>query len=274
MTLVQAKELPQRTASKSSTEKTRTRIWQIVYDSTSDGPDTAEDDTGISLWDQHPTDTDCYAQEFSTNETENFVYEVTVTYKTLDPDRTQACELNPLACPLEISWSTTTSEEIVDVETDGTTAIVNSAGDPYNPAVTREVSGIQLDASWNVASFNGATAFALDNRVNSDTFEGAAPGTLKISGIKANTQRHEDIGTYWRVSLTMKYKPSGWQATLLDAGMRKLDAGDRAPILINGREITDSVPLDGAGDVLAPNGAAVFNTHNIYFTLNYTSTFS
>jgi len=269
MATIQYKEIPKRSYSISATERKITRVYQCRQSVATDHPNVAVAAVGISLYDQHPAVTNAYCTNISVDEPSPLIFEVTYTYEKID-----ACEIDPTTCDPVISWSTVQVEEIVDEDTAGD-AIVNSAGDPYDPPVFREAAHIQLEYQRNYSSFDGATAFSWANKINNATFEGAAAKTLRVAGIKANSVDHELIGTYWQTTVSLAYNPNTWTKSILNAGMRKLDGGgDRVPITINGKEISAPVALDAAGTDIAAVGAEEFNEHDVYEDADFSTLFS
>lgn len=247
MAIVSATELSgKRSASYTRDGIKRQRVFLVKSNSLTDDTPTIEAAPGITLYAAHPSDSSVYCTSIDTQELDQFVWQVTFSYESLT-----ACEVNPLTCSAEYEWRTVKNEEVFEKDADGD-EVLNSANDPFEPAPTRFKSNVVLTVKVNAATFSGSTALGYCNKTNSDTFQGADPGTLLLSIESAVTQEHDATGSYWAITYQMEYDPDGWDLEILDAGMRQLDdQGEKTNILIKGREVTTPQLLDGAGEVLA-----------------------
>lgn len=185
----------------------------------------------------------------------------TASYGPYDPE---AVPQNPTERPLQVSWGNATFEEIVDEDQDGN-AVVNSAGDPFDPPITEEDTRPVLTVVRCQYTFSTTWATGYRNAINSDIFLGADPGTVRSMPIVGVLKKDQDIGWYWEVTYEFAYKPQGWARVELDQGLRRtVDVGGtlkRQPILVRGVPVQSPVLLDGAGDVLPPGGTPVFRTY-------------
>lgn len=196
---------------------------------------------------------------------------ITVSYGPWQPR-----EQNPLDEPPSIECDGEQFERIVDRDRDGN-PIVNSSKDYYDPPVVRDDSRPTMVIVRNEPYSTPNPAPAYNDRVNSATFHGEDPGTVKCGIIKRSRQWHQavpDGGYYWRTTYPFTLNRDGWQREILDQGLRELVAGtppERKQIKIKSQLATSPVLLDGSGGVLPTDGAAVYNTHHIYLEADFSA---
>lgn len=100
---------------------------------------------------------------------------------------------------------------------------LNAAGDPFEPVEVEDYQNF-LTAERCELTFDFTTSGLYNNAVNSDSFHGAAPGTLRVKIVPKQQFRN---GTeYFRVKYEFKYKPQGWQRKDLNQGLRQLVDSD------------------------------------------------
>jgi len=120
-------------------------------------------------------------------------------YKEGDENSTQT----PLSQPTIISYFTITSEEPIEDDIDGQ-PIATANGEPFE-GITRPISGSGVRLQKNFATFDPASFYLFIDCVNSDTFLGFPPGTLRIANISSDEQFYtDDDGNevpYWSVSV-------------------------------------------------------------------------
>ena len=124
--------------------------------------------------------------------------------------------------------------------------IVNTANQPYDGGVPVTVELPTLTYEFNQFNFSGATATSYSNSLNSDTFSGADPETLRLKITAKET--FEGSFTYWAMRYEMAYFPLGWQPQPVNAGLYQLISGkltrckDR-----DQQDATSPMPLDEFG---------------------------
>jgi hypothetical protein len=77
---------------------------------------------------------------------------------------------------------------------------------------------------------------------------------------------------YLTVTYPVTLNRSTWVKTLLDCGMNALDSSSPprpTPIMNNGQQISDPVPLDGSGHRLASTGTPVTLSSNVYNSVDW-----
>jgi len=192
------------------------------------------------------------------------VWEVTVEYGPQEPG-----DENPLNRPLEISWSFAQFTRVCDRDINGH-ALLNSAGDFFDPPPEIDDSRPVLTIVRNEASFDPAQAIDYQDAVNSDSFLGFAAGTAKVMGISSSLQFESNI-FFWKTSYEFQFRRDGWKLSVLDQGRYKTnhkpipekDSGGNDMV---GTHVSDPVPLDGSGNPLTnpTPSTAVFREFDVY----------
>lgn len=185
-------------------------------------------------------------------------WHVQVDYSTLQGTDQQWQE-DPLLRPPKLSWSTVSFSEDFVKTVDGK-AVVNSAGDHYDPPIQVQRSRWQVTYTKNVAAVPATLTQYID-AINSDTFTigglTVLPRCAKLDAISISGPNVENGVTYWELAYTFSFCRSGdtWQPKILDAGMYErieVEQGKyiKRRIRLNGEPVTSPVLLDGNGRVL------------------------
>ena len=176
---------------------------------------------------------------------------VTASYGPWNPadrgDPTQAS--NPLAMPPRYRLEFERHPEPIWQDINGN-AIVNTAGDPFDPPLEVDnLIGI-LTVERNVAStFDIPTTIALSGSVNQDVWNGFAAKTVRVApiGLPALEYSQEANAYYYPLVLTFEINFKTWNRKPLNAGYRQ-----KSPTQINDqRRITildeSGCPLQSPG---------------------------
>jgi hypothetical protein len=164
---------------------------------------------------------------------------------------------NPVNLPLRFRIDFTTAEVAALVDVDGN-PIVNSAGDPYDPPLTREVTRATLTVKRNEspASVNLSTLAALSNTLNAAVWNAFPIKTVRLNPIKLPDIEYSQATNtfYFPIEYVFDINFDTWVKQVVNAGFRELDAdGNLIPILINGVQPSTPVPLDEDGHkILTP----------------------
>lgn len=174
---------------------------------------------------------------------------------------------NPLDHPPKISWGGSKFEKAIDQDINGD-AILNSAGDYFDPPVTVDDSRITLRIQRNEARYDPAIAAQFKDAINSDTFYGQQPGTWKSALPTADLQFNVDSGTadgfYYEVTYEFEFRPEGWKREILDQGLKVITGGVQVPASEGGKDVTSPILLDGTGVALAVDADPVFLSFDVY----------
>lgn len=168
---------------------------------------------------------------------------------------------NPLNEPVQSTFSSVKVRKPVTVDQSGA-AIVNAADCAFDPPPEIERTHPTITFVRNEPFYSFAThSEPYVDHVNSATFSGADPGTVKCADITA-TQERENGQDYYKVTYQFEYNPDGWQLSLLNVGyMEKADGTNLTKIKDdNGRDVSTPWPLSVTGVAQgSPLTSASFN---------------
>jgi hypothetical protein len=208
-------------------------------------------------------------------------WEVVVDYEEYDPDEWLP---NPLDRAALRDWGEVSTEAVADRgwNSDGTQggAIINSAGDYFDPPVLRDLTRPTLTIVRNEAIATLSTypvwdpvgAAAYRDTINSATWLTYPQYTVKCRSITAREAWSSKIpnglggygAKYAIVTYSFEINPDTWRAYPLDQGLRRLDTGVRKQIIVDGSPATSPVLLNGSGAVLSVGGTPVYGSHLLY----------
>jgi hypothetical protein len=185
---------------------------------------------------------------------------------------------DPLNRKAKFRWSTNLYREAVEKDIDDN-AILNSAGDYFDPPIERDRSNWVLTVTRNMTS---VPAWLLDYNncpINESSFtvDGITVEEKKarLTTIDIGEEQIENNVKYRVLTMQIEFKKEGWTAKILDQGLRKRTdlAGGWKQVHIevendNGElsKVTSPVMLDGEGGVLdepSPD-TAVFLDYELY----------
>jgi len=187
---------------------------------------------------------------------------------------------DPMSVRPKASWGFEDHSRFVDKDRDDD-PILNTAGDRYDDPIELVDSFPVLTIVRNRLTFSATQAYNYNNSVNSDTFRGAAPGTLRVR--MTASEEWKGDAAYWAVTYVFRYNPNGWQPKVLEAGLYQKVSGSRIPCYVKGENPYDSepvsvpVPLDANGAQIDPTTLTdnppptVYTTWNVLPELPYNS---
>lgn len=249
------------------------RNFQVQTDSFKDGPLTVLNAPGLpGLLEAYvepngtvDTTAFCSRREPTQDQNNGMIWLVRCFY-------TDDVTASPWTAPPEIEWGSVDYQQPIYQDLDGK-AVVNSAGEMFDPPVTRDDSRPTLIVKrWEMAD-PGANIVKYKDAVNSDFFYGQAPLTVKVKSI---TTQQRDYGkfTLWRTTYTFHIRPETWRLKLLDAGYVELitlggfalpfNLGKRAILDVTGHPVSRQWPLDGVG-----HAVQIDSTKPIWGQLSY-----
>lgn len=274
--------------------RSHVRVFDVFTDSVSDGTQvalTADDgSTSIpSIGDAHPVDTYalCRNIDAEPKESEPKKFVVTVTYNTqtnfaginFSGSQTPQQYQSPLDEPYEITFGFNTEEEVLWEDFSTTPKeILNSAGQMFDPPVTRQILIPTMTVTRSEATFHPSKPINYVNRINSEdwTLGSAATiakGIARCAGITGVSRNTSGV-TYWRVTYEFHFKAEKWNPVkILDQGLFcKNSNGDFVPAEDdNGEAVTFPVNLDGNGFQVVPFSSprAFYLEFNIYEEVDF-----
>jgi hypothetical protein len=267
MAVVSVNELHQRRRSSIKDGKpSHTRAFIVITDDINDGTAVAIKAEGVPVYgEDHPDDDACSVTSIEAdpvNDSSNH-FEVTCEYTTTDTIFVTID--NPLDRPPEVSWNSSeaTCSYFLDCS-NPPKPVVNSAGEPFDAYLEREVGELTITITMNEETYDAAEADQFSHTINdgpviidSTTF---AEGKLKLSPIQASKvkERIEQEGvvmelTYYKKTYNLKARREGWNDKPLDTGLNE-KIGDLAtgfklkPILdATNQPIKKAAALNGQG---------------------------
>lgn len=259
--------------------RTYTQVWRVQTDNKWDDAATVLSSTGAGIPFRgmlHPTDNAAYCRSVrARNEGASpFWWTVTANYST---ER----EINdsPLDDPAEISWDGEQYQEVVVYDTNGK-AVLNSAGDPFDPPPMRDRTRRTVDIRFNLAA---VPTWILDyeDAVNSAAIyiDGlpVAAKAAKCGPVRVSPWKERNDIRYREINLTIHLNKDLWRLQVLDQGFRTINATDptlRDNVTNDGDSLEPTLPvlLDGGGSALAdPSLAnAVFLPFDVYPAVDFT----
>lgn len=158
---------------------------------------------------------------------------------------------DPTEDPAAISWDSEQFQTPL-IEDNAGDAVVNSAGDPFDPPIMRDDSRRVATVVKNLATVP-SWILSYQDAVNSDSFTidgvSVTAGQAKMQRVTVS-ELQERNGTPFRVvTFQIHFQRDGWNFRPLDAGFRELDGTDRIQILNSGdsEPVNAPVPLNGSG---------------------------
>lgn len=271
-----------------------TRVFRVVTNSNSDDAAVIRAHASCpNVGDAHPNDVGSWCRRVNPRN-ESFSKRVWIVTAAYSSERELSD--NPLDDPALITWNTEQFQRPYFQDINGD-AIVNSAGDPFDPPAMGDDSRVTATIRKNVAGISGIASWFLSYQdcVNNAPFllDGIyiAEGAAKMQAVSLGEVQERNSITYRVLSMTMHFRrdaysaagsgsgatPSTeWALELLDAGFRELaQAGStsgsggayrRKITDEDGEPVKSPVLLDGSGEPLDDPSAstAVFLPFDIY----------
>ena len=214
-----------------------------------------------------------------------FWWDVDITFGAWDPLE-HSPDGNPVNQPVDFGFSWQVFEQPCDVainpDTGKLVPVVNSAGDPFDPGVTKEQLKGVLKVAWNALTFNPASFFALGNCINEDNWNGFDPYTIKFSPPNMPKRLWSQyLGrNYYRLEGEFCFNPNdmGWNARPIDRGFRARDGSGNLTKIFDaiGQPVSQPVLLDGNGGILAYASLGNYYEWNFqrYNSITFSSSFT
>lgn len=232
------------------------------------------------VWgDIHPVHTALKARKLTINERfedNPYAIEVIVEYGLVTADEL----LTPTARAAVWSFESKPGQVPAFYYYDGTTQrpLTNSAFD-YFPGLTTDESLVQIKVQKNFATVPSAW-LQIQNFVNSDTFLGCGPDTVKVVGVDvqyATEEFNNTLQNYYAATATLAYRQSSHNLLLPDVGFNFIDGTQKRRAMVfdfqNAEWVAASNPvgLDGNGGQTL--GAPAILNRRVNPRANFTATF-
>jgi len=240
-----------------------TRVFKVVVGAATDGPYVAIYAASIPDYgDAHPHDTSAKVTTITAEPVDNDdwqVHRVTVTYN----DKPSGWAASPLDEDPKIQWSGV-ERTAVQARDRNDNAILNSAGDLFDPPLEGTLHEPEVTIVKNQAHWNPFLAAQYRGAINSDTVKiagfAAAPGQALMTVMDGTTANRNGVD-YIEATYRIRFWPT-YRTFLLDHGLHYLvtigATTYKRRIMVNGEEVQEPQRLDGSGGVLALDGDSVF----------------
>lgn len=181
---------------------------------------------------------------------------------------------NPLDDPAVITFDDEQYQKPITKDLDGK-AIVNTAGDPYDPPPMIDDGRISVTITKNLPDIP-TWWLSYKDVVNSDTFTvrglSVSPRLAKIQRRSISDWKYRNDIRYLEVSLTIHLDEDGWNVKPLNAGFRRKFNGDERELITMTNENGETeyppapVPLDASGiEIVDPTpDNVIYGDHKAY----------
>jgi len=182
----------------------------------------------------------------------------------------------PVSRDSVFSYSTREVERIAEKDKDGN-AIVNAAGDEFNPAPVKRAGAGVIICKKNFNSFDATAVDTYLFKRNSGTLFGFAANQLLCSNITAEEQKEiiDDVSyTYVSVSLEFEIDSADeHKLMILEKGFRYLNDDDELVNAVDDQQhqVSDPILLDADGHKLDTAADPVFAEREIYTSVDFSS---
>ena len=263
-----------RSASNEKGMRKYSRAFRLETTSQMDGPYAVGSDANLpAIGSLHPEDSNAWCVSLRVENSNPWKgWTVTAEY-TSEREITE----DPTAEPAAITWSSEQFQRPVIYDNSGN-AVVNSAGDPFDPPVMMDDSRPVVTISKNLAVVP-AWILAYQDAVNSDAFyvDGitVGAGLAKVQSVTVGEVQRRNNISFRVVNLVIHLERNGWLVEAQDVGFRELGYGGRQNILndVDSERPSAPVPLDGAGaHIVDPTSATnVTISFSVYATQVYSA---
>jgi hypothetical protein len=203
-------------------------------------------------------------------------FEVSADYASSPYKESQQGPQSPLNQPTQVNYFTVTSQDAIDEDRDGK-PIVTACGEPF-AGVTKSISDLGIRLQKNFATFDPASFYTFIDCVNSDTFIGFPPGTLRIVNISSDEQFFTDENgnslPFWSVQVEIHarkpYRTTtqrAWWLRVRHEGFMVRPAGGGEPVRgVDGNkaDAVQPIQLDEQGYKLANQEDATWREFALY----------
>lgn len=178
---------------------------------------------------------------------------------------------DPLEMPIEVTWGLRDHERVLQYDANGK-AVLNTAGDPFDPPIVVDDPRMTMTVVRNEAQVNLGLILQYRNAVNSDSFAGFNPLYCRCINISPRSQFHQDAGWYYQTTYEIEFMPqypgdggNGYRKQILNMGMRSIGSnGNARQIQLNGVPVNQPMLLDSSGKLLKPTGTPYYKVYQAY----------
>lgn len=171
----------------------------IVDDAANDNAYTVKNDSSVVQVGEQFGSTFLWCTNVAVTRESPLLFKAVVTYKSLPGDPSES---NPLTQNAVVKWKTVKANGEIDEDADGV-ALATPNDEPVE-GITRPFSDMAAELSQPFSSFSASSFYTFIDHVNSDSYLGWAPGTLKVDDITADPASFEVGGSvveYYNVTV-------------------------------------------------------------------------
>jgi hypothetical protein len=196
-----------------------------------------------------------YAERISVRQVDDDPNEwlAVVYYSSRSPNPQQNTE-SPTQRTPTVKWDFVQWQRPIERDAEGF-AMVNSAGEKFDPPIEIDDSRLQLTITRYETSYSPALALSYKDVVNSDVFAGCQPGQVKAKPFTSD-QQFENGVYYFAVTYVFDFRQT-WKLHIIDQGYHTMDPTTGALVVINDKNFQPvSAPalLNGDGGLLNGTG--------------------
>lgn len=230
--------------------------WAVMNGATMVGPDPIASFMGRYVLSGGGTDDSCFARRFRATQPDDknpTLWTVEVHYTPLPPGRDPTYTQSPLAAaytPLDeppAYWTTQrTVTRTAEKDRDGE-PILNSAKQPFDEAVEREVELVTHHIEYNVASAAAVRLLqrTFGRKLNSDTALGAAPEHLYCLPPQAGKPQYSNGVIFFPIRWEILENDAPWRREIVNRGVKHYPKTD---VLLSLETVIATDPVtDGDG---------------------------
>lgn len=212
----------------------------------------------------------------------------TFSTKKDNTDCTENQDDDPLLEPADVTWNSAVVTELLEKDLDDK-ALVNAAGEPFDPPVEIDDYMLECTIVRNVADWNPLTAHRYYGKINSDQFRidrwTFPKETARMTQWTGKKLYHQDCSFYFQSTMRLTFRErtthegadvSGFGLQLLNAGLyEKLADGTLKEIrLKGGGQVVGPHPLDKQGLKAAKGDDPIFMMFRRYKKTNFAGLFA
>jgi hypothetical protein len=235
------------------------RKFKLDADKTDDAYTVGSNASLPKIGDSHPSDTAARCEILRVEHTDPYRgWTVTAEYSSelQNSAGTGGLNNNPTLDVAQISWGSEQFQRPLIVDKNGD-AVVNSAGDPFDPPAMIDDSRRVVTVQKNLTA---VPTWILDyqDAVNNDAFSvdgvSIAIGQAKMQLVTVGPVQERNGTLFRQVNFQIQFQRDGWAVDILDAGFREKDPADStkriAITLDDGTDPSTPVLLNGSGSKL------------------------
>lgn len=200
-------------------------------------------------------------------------------------------EQNPLLMPIEVSWGWRDQELPIGVDINGN-AVLNTAGDPYDPPVAINDPRRMMTVVRNEAVISLSLHQDYQNAINTDPWAGYQPYFAHCLSIVPKNVFHQLVGWYYQTTYEFEFitprqaqaqagsgkggELQGFRKQIVNQGFRAIDqsTNKKYHVVYRGIPVSQPVLLDQNGAELPLNSPPIINVVQAYNELPFTDAFN